>query len=348
VLGSVIGSDNDLSKLDKYSSGNEMFTEGFYVKCPLLKTYAPCKIDCSCTADGKLECGSSAPTICYAGPRGYQGRYPCICFESKELGGSDDTPKVSLSLLETLSTKVSVEMFLSPAKTTVGSAWPSMLHCPDKMPLETKKVCYEKCGCVKSLGKVCLDGVPQDCKTKCSCSETAFPQAIDASSDMLSEATSNSQLSNTYVHVEAETLASAARKQREGLQHILALDSTQQIVSPEPISDSLTGEPRDSIVDGQVEASTLSTWTFIGFQKGSCNAGVINLSVSDNSERCLNLDLSVLYTTFRDDSKTWGVCAYHGAGCANRAQRTAMVPKPCEERNLLEASVRIKRNGENC
>jgi hypothetical protein len=165
---------------------------------------------------------------------------------------------------------------------------------------------------------------------------------------MLSEATSTIQLSNTYMHVEAETLASAARKQREGLQHILALDSTQQIVSPEPISNSLTGEPRDSILDSQVEASTLSTWTFIGFQKGGCRVGDINFSFSDNREHCLDIDLSVHYTTLRDNSEKWGLCAYYRTGCVHPSHNTAVVPNPCEQRNLLEATFRIKNIGENC
>jgi hypothetical protein len=137
-------------------------------------------------------------------------------------------------------------------------------------------------------------------------------------------------------------------------QHTLAPESTLLVVPPEPMSNGPTDELGNSIVDGQVEATTLPTWTFIGFKNKSCTTGVINLSVSDNKERCLSLSLSsggsILATTFRDapSSDTWGVCGYYGAVCTYRADQTARVPQACRERNLLEASVKIKKKGQNC
>jgi hypothetical protein len=150
------------------------FSAPFQLRCPILTKYQACKSSCSCTT-GTLNCGSSAPAFCYEGPRGYEGRYPCICFDQGKVNGASNgyemTPDIG-SLPEALPTKVIADEPTSAAESE--SPWPSMLACPKTMHLDMKNICWKKCGCIKDKGKVCLDGVPQDCRTKCVCSETAL------------------------------------------------------------------------------------------------------------------------------------------------------------------------------
>ena len=166
------------------STGAEAATAPFQLRCPILTRYEPCKKECSCSTTGALECEPAAPPLCYEGPRGYQGRYPCGCLDLKlEPNVVDDVG--SEMMAEGVDVEVKVKVLPTavakgqegdgPTSTVDAAVWPSMLNCPRTMPLETRKVCYDKCGCVKAMaGKVCLDGTPADCKTQCFCSETAL------------------------------------------------------------------------------------------------------------------------------------------------------------------------------
>lgn len=58
-----------------------------------------------------------------------------------------------------------------------------MIKCPSNMLKATKDICYQKCGCIKAQGKVCLDDTLSDCKTKSVRSTAAFFVEQHPSSD---------------------------------------------------------------------------------------------------------------------------------------------------------------------
>lgn len=140
------------------------------VYCPHTSPQNPrkdCYDTCYCNQDVVLQWGSSTNRDCY------EGDEKCLCIQKKAVQVQVDK---EVAAVEPSKTKAAVQ------------AWPSILKCPDNMPLFDKKQCWERRGCVKASGKVYLDGTLQACKDKFYCAEEVLTASDEEGEVVIHEA----------------------------------------------------------------------------------------------------------------------------------------------------------------